>query len=51
MGESETWVLRLDLDRGLNLEFLGSKVTADAGLLPRRKRDDALGWSEVEGNA
>ncbi len=51
MGESKEGFLRLDFDRRLKLEFHGSKVTSDAGLLPYRELDDAVGLSEIAGDA
>ncbi len=49
-GEVDDGSLRVNFDRRLRLEFHGSRITSDGGILVHRELDDTLGLTDLAGD-
>src|SRR5262249_53116351 len=50
-GEADRGALRLDFDHHIMLQFRGSAITSDGGLLAYRELDDALSLTDTGADA
>ena len=49
MGENQNQTLQLSFNPSLRVDFQGSRVTSDGGLILLRELDERLGFSELIG--
>ncbi len=47
MGETQKWPFQLSFNSSLKIDFQGSRVTSDGGLVLVRELDERLGFGEL----